>query len=658
MKEQTTWKAGTISAQLESVSGDPGTVSLGHGDNGGASYGTYQLASKPGTVQRYLKKSRFGGKFEGLEPGSAEFNAKWKQVAREYPDFGADQHDFIRRTHVEPVNLALSKRGLDMTDRGPAVQEMVWSTAVQYGGNAPHHIDRGLRESFGEGYTLSDLSDLDIVRSVQDSKLLHVNADFRNTKPHTRQGVETRIPAEKAALSHLAETGNLPTPSEISRFRIAAAPIRRGSSSARVTELQDKLLLAGVLTDGGERIVADGDFGPSTQQAVRAFQRSVGIPESDEAGALTIHMLDRTNRLRTHVAEVAALPQREALACRLDDHNHPDHLFFKQARERVAELDRSLGRTPDQYTDSITSALTVQARSDGLHRIDEVSLTEDGRELWGIQWAPDRTDHLFSLQTKVPTVEALSPMEDIAARWSEAMRQFEAHEQGRADGRQQSIDRAQPEFAHENIRELQQNLNTLGIRDMSGERLALTGTNDMATQTAVARFQSGRGFPVTGMADDTTRTAIQGEAFIAELQQHGHVSGLRNVAEIERTAPLAPTRNDPRNPESPNHTLYNELERCLPESSDERLLQFTAACHRHRITARDLSGVHVDYNGQTVSFDSHGLMATPAVVDLSMPPPEAQQSIEQIQQVDQARDQIIQQSRERAAQMSQQGPVM
>jgi peptidoglycan hydrolase-like protein with peptidoglycan-binding domain len=671
-------------------------------------------------VQEYLKQSRYGHHFKGLVPATSEFNDRWKKVAREDPEFGADQHDFIRRSHVDKITSVLSKRALDMSGRGPAVQDMVWSTAVQYRGNAPRIIDRGLREAFGEGYDPTALSDVEIVGAVQDSKLLHVNTDFKSSAPPTRLGVETRIPAERAALIHLAETGAVASDKDFSRYWSIAAPIGRKSSSSRVMELQEKLLEAGALDSRGERIAVDGDFGPSTQQALRAFQRSIGIHDLKAAGALTIHMLDRSNSVRRYLAEVAAEPRHEALACRLDDHSHPDHPLFTQARERVAELDRSLGRSPDQYTDSISSALTVQARADGLNRIDRVALSADGRELWGVQLASGRTDNLFSLRTTVPTTDAMSPMEEIAARWPEAMRRFAVHEQagseslsiGQRDAdylregqkrdsmspydvlvpevtttapfvgavytqpADQAVVPAKPEASglpdRDGVRELQENLNTLGVRDMAGKPLAVNGTYDISTETAVARFQSEQKLPVTGIADEATQTRIQGEAFIAELQQPGqmivsrHHQGLERGAHVHVTdrqtqavpAPLPESRSDPRNSDSPNHELYNELGRCLPDASEERLVQFTAVCHRHRITAKNLSGVHIDYDGMTVNFDSHGLLATPAMVDLSLPPPEPEQAIKQIEQFDQQMAQIFQESRERSAQMSQQGPVL
>lgn len=110
---------------------------------------------------------------------------------------------------------------------------------------------------------------------------------------------------------------------------------------------------------------------------------------------------------------------------RLDDPAHADHALFQQARGHVAALDKSLGRTPDQHTDQISSALAVQARTDGLQRIDQVALSTDGNRLWAVQTPPGRTDHLFDLRTSVPTAEAMTPMEQSGARWPQAMQQFE-----------------------------------------------------------------------------------------------------------------------------------------------------------------------------------------------------------------------------------------
>lgn len=118
-------------------------------------------------------------------------------------------------------------------------------------------------------------------------------------------------------------------------------------------------------------------------------------------------------------------------------------------------------------------------------------------------------------------------------------------------------------------------------------------------------------------------------------------------------APVQSSLSDPRHPGSQGHALYSELQRCVPDASEDRLVQFTAACHKSRITARNLSEVHLDEHNLTMTFRSESPLATPARVDLSIPPPAPQQSIQQIQQFDQQMDQIVQQSHERSAQMGQ-----
>lgn len=123
-----------------------------------------------------------------------------------------------------------------------------------------------------------------------------------------------------------------------------------------------------------------------------------------------------------------------ALPARLDDPQHPDHAFFQQTRQHVHALDRSLGRTPDVHSDQIASALTIQARTDGLQRIDRIALSDDGSRLWAVQTPAGRRDHLLDLRTQVPTASANTPMEQSAARWPQAMEQFQqvTQQQGQA----------------------------------------------------------------------------------------------------------------------------------------------------------------------------------------------------------------------------------
>ncbi len=226
-------------------------------------------------------------------------------------------------------------------------------------------------------------------------------------------------------------------------------------------------------------------------------------------------------------------------------------------------------------------------------------------------------------------------------------------------------------------RALQQNLNTLGVRDMRGKPLAADGQYGILTQTAVARFQSEQGLPATGQADERTQSVAQAEAFIADLKHRSPRTTERHAQQIEvarhpvplHEAPmhasasrsagprsLEHTINDPRHPGNPDHALYNELHRRLPAAAEKRLLQLTAACHENGINADNLRTVHVNSEKLAVGMYGDGPLATPAVVDLKQPSPSPEQSIGHIQQFDQQQAQMMQEIRTQNAQLSQQGP--
>jgi LysM repeat protein len=141
--QQISWILGSLSSKYETGGRGPGTVSSGRGDAGGVSYGSYQMTSKPrgGTVARFVGDVAFAwqARFAGVNPGSAEFSARWKALATEAPDAFFDaQHAFIKRTHFDPlVRKIAAEDGVDVTLRSPALQDVIWSTAVQHGPNTP-----------------------------------------------------------------------------------------------------------------------------------------------------------------------------------------------------------------------------------------------------------------------------------------------------------------------------------------------------------------------------------------------------------------------------------------------------------------------------------------------------------------------------------------
>jgi hypothetical protein len=133
---------GSLSSKYETGGRGPGTVSTGVGDAGGVSYGSYQMTSRPrgGTVARFVADPDFPwrARFAGLTSGAPEFSAEWRALAAVAGDaFFAAQHAFIQRTHFDPlVRTIAAQDGLFVTARSHAVQDVVWSTAVQHGPNA------------------------------------------------------------------------------------------------------------------------------------------------------------------------------------------------------------------------------------------------------------------------------------------------------------------------------------------------------------------------------------------------------------------------------------------------------------------------------------------------------------------------------------------
>lgn len=121
-----------------------GVVSSGKGDQGGVSYGAFQLSSKKGQVQQFLQSDgqQWADRFKGLDPTKpgGDFAAVWKQIRDEDPQaFYEAQRDYIKRTHFDPLATAIQRKtGVDVNSLPPSIQAAVWSIGVQ------HSLDGGV----------------------------------------------------------------------------------------------------------------------------------------------------------------------------------------------------------------------------------------------------------------------------------------------------------------------------------------------------------------------------------------------------------------------------------------------------------------------------------------------------------------------------------
>ncbi len=147
---------GSLSAFFES--GMEGVAAVGYDPRGGTSYGAYQLSSKAGTMDRFIEflkehEPAWAKRLASAGPANTggrkgKMPKVWKEIARENPErFLALQRRFVEKTHYLPALEAVKKAtGVDLSRADRALQEVLWSTAVQHGPRrAARYFSRAIR---------------------------------------------------------------------------------------------------------------------------------------------------------------------------------------------------------------------------------------------------------------------------------------------------------------------------------------------------------------------------------------------------------------------------------------------------------------------------------------------------------------------------------
>lgn len=134
---------GNLAAKFES--GADGIAAIGYDRKGGTSYGKYQIASRVGTMRSFLnylqdKAPDLAKRLESAGPANTGgrrggMPTEWRNIAAEDPTrFEALQSDFIRTSHFEPaIQSIAASTGVSFDRMPPALQEVLFSTAVQHG---------------------------------------------------------------------------------------------------------------------------------------------------------------------------------------------------------------------------------------------------------------------------------------------------------------------------------------------------------------------------------------------------------------------------------------------------------------------------------------------------------------------------------------------
>jgi len=192
-----------LSAKYES--GKRGSVAIGYDHAGGASYGKYQIAYKVGTLARFMDflVVEYPDVHASLAPhwstaGSTKgaFAQEWRRMARA-GELMDSEHMFIKATHYDAAYKKMNTSAQFMVDASHAIQQVLWSTAVQHGPSGGCKVFNQAEDIGGKNKTA-------FIKAVYARRRRRLG----NLRPNIKQAVLDRYKSEeRAALKLLKEFG-------------------------------------------------------------------------------------------------------------------------------------------------------------------------------------------------------------------------------------------------------------------------------------------------------------------------------------------------------------------------------------------------------------------------------------------------------------------
>lgn len=167
------FELGLLSRKFES-NGNPGTISGGKGDSGGASYGAYQFASKYNIPIAFVKwlKNQNDSYFQRLNDAYKQdgnkygknFNQVWSEIAKVDPEgFLKLQHDYVKNSYYDVTIKSLKGSiGFDITQHSNTLKDVIWSRSVQHG---PEGAANMIREAF-KSIDYKNVSEEELIRAI------------------------------------------------------------------------------------------------------------------------------------------------------------------------------------------------------------------------------------------------------------------------------------------------------------------------------------------------------------------------------------------------------------------------------------------------------------------------------------------------------------
>jgi hypothetical protein len=201
---------GNLSAYFES--GEKGSDAIGFDNKGGTSYGTFQISSKAGTMQQFVDylsehAPAWAQQLKAAGPAntggrSGRMPDTWRKITAQDPvGFSKMQYDFIEKTHYTPAVEEIAERtGVNIAQYPKAIQEVLWSTAVQHGPNGAARI---FGKAIGHSQTKNGgIQMAQLIKSVYSMRA----GQFDSSSSDVKTSVQDRFSQEgKIALTMLSD---------------------------------------------------------------------------------------------------------------------------------------------------------------------------------------------------------------------------------------------------------------------------------------------------------------------------------------------------------------------------------------------------------------------------------------------------------------------
>lgn len=161
---------------------------------------------------------------------------------------------------------------------------------------------------------------------------------------------------------------------------------------------------------------------PNTADGKSAFRPTQNITDIK---SITDPMLGSPlNREHTHPMPARNIKQWLMSEPALDNPTHPGHTLYQQAYAGVAKLNAQYQVPPSDRDKDFAASLAVNAKAQGLDRIDHILLSPDSSRAFTVQGELTSPHDMDRQIASLPTMDALNtPLSQSTASWNEATEQ-------------------------------------------------------------------------------------------------------------------------------------------------------------------------------------------------------------------------------------------